>query len=107
MSKVLSLPGSAQAVNDLRMLITSDLFIMTDDVAVERVTNGIVTRSVTNWISDPDNVRQVELLPWLAKEIDGWDYFAPKPRGTTEPKQVCAHVTCTVDTIRTFVLTCA
>ena len=88
-SKVLSLPGSKQAVDDLRMLITADLFIKTDAVATEKVTNGIVTRSVTSWISDREHVRQVELLPWLAKELDGWDYFALLPRGSAEASDVC------------------
>lgn len=31
---------------------------------------------------------QIEVLPWIAKEVTGWDYFAPKPRGTQDPKQV-------------------
>jgi hypothetical protein len=87
-SKVLGLPGNPQAVDELRLLITADLFIMTDSVAKEKVTNGIVTRAVTSWISDREHVRQVELLPWVAKELDGWDYFAPAPRGTTDPSQV-------------------
>lgn len=87
MAKVLSLPGT-QSVDDARLLLTADLFIMTDDVATEKVINGVVTNAVTSWISDKDHLRQVELLPWIAKELSGWDYFAPQPRGTTEPKQV-------------------
>jgi hypothetical protein len=71
--KVLSLPGTPQAVDELRLLFAADLFILTDDVAVEKVTNGIVTRAVTSWISDREHVRQVEVLPWIAKELDGWD----------------------------------
>ena len=86
MAKVLSLPGS-QSVDDARLLLTADLFIMTDEVATEKVINGVVTNAVTSWISDRDHLRQVELLPWIAKELSGWDYFAPQPRGTTEPKQ--------------------
>jgi hypothetical protein len=86
-SKVLSLPGSAAAVNELRVLLCADLFIMTDELAAEKVTNGIVTRALTSWVSDAENVRQVELLTWLARELSGWDYFAPKPRGTTDPAQ--------------------
>ena len=73
-------------MEELRLLITADLFIMTDDVASEKVTNGIVTNAVSAWISDADHLRQVELLPWIAKELSGWDYFAPQPRGTTEPR---------------------
>ena len=87
-SKALGLPGSAQAIDDLRLLITADLFIETDAVATEKVTNGIVTRAVTSWISDREHVRQVELLPWLAKELDGWDHFASLPRGSAD----AAHV---------------
>ena len=101
MAKVLSLPGS-QAVEELRLLITADLFIMTDDVASEKVTNGIVTNAVSAWISDADHLRQVELLPWIAKELSGWDYFAPQPRGTTEPRQVRCASRCGRDPQRVF-----
>jgi hypothetical protein len=87
--KVLNLPGTPQAVDELRLLLAADLFIMTDDVAVEKVTNGIVTRAVTSWISDRDHVRQVEVLPWIAKELEGWDSFAQKPRGSPDSKQAC------------------
>lgn len=30
----------------------------------------------------------MELLAWLAREVSGWDEFAPKPRGEPEPEQV-------------------
>lgn len=56
---MLSLPGSKSAINDVRIMLTADLFIATDSLAGEKVTNGIVTRSLTSWISDEDNVRQV------------------------------------------------
>ena len=88
LGRALGLPGSTQAVEELRLLLAADLFILTDDVAVEKVSNGIVTRAVKSWIADHEHLRQVELLPWVAKQLDGWDTFAPTPRGSPDSKQV-------------------
>lgn len=35
---------------------------------------------------------QVNLLEWLAKELSGWDYFAPVPRGKPDPAQVLLSI---------------
>lgn len=35
---------------------------------------------------------QVNLLEWLAKEVSGWDYFAPSPRGKPDPAQVLLSI---------------
>lgn len=94
LGRALKLPGSAQAVDELRLLLAADLFILTDDVAVEKVSNGVVTRAVKSWIADSERLRQVELLPWVAKQLDAWDAFAPKPRGSPDSKQVQPESKC-------------
>lgn len=55
---MLALPGSA-SVDELRVMLAADMFIMTEAIAGERVTNGIVTRSITTWLSDREHARQV------------------------------------------------
>eukprot|EP00892_Ulva_mutabilis_P011106 jgi/Ulvmu1/8368/UM042_0074.1 len=90
-AKALGLPGSA-TVDELRVMLAADMFIMTEAIAGEKVTNGIVTRSITTWLSDREHARQVNLLEWLAKELSGWDYFAPAPRGKPDPVQVLLSI---------------
>lgn len=45
---------------------------------------------------------QVELLSWLAKEVSGWDEFAPKPRGAPEPEQVLLAISAAHKTIADY-----
>lgn len=45
---------------------------------------------------------QVELLSWLAKEVTGWDEFAPKPRGAPEPEQVLLAISAAHKTIEDY-----
>lgn len=56
-AKALGLPGSA-TVDELRVMLAADMFIMTEAVAGEKVTNGIVTRSITTWLSEREHARQ-------------------------------------------------
>lgn len=61
-AKALKLPGSVSAPDELRVMLAADLFVMTEAVAGEKVTNGIVTRAITTWLSEREHARQV--CPW-------------------------------------------
>ena len=65
---MLALPGSA-SVDELRVMLAADMFIMTEAIAGERVTNGIVTRSITTWLSDREHARQVPPPPPPAHSV--------------------------------------
>lgn len=45
---------------------------------------------------------QVELLTWLAKEVEGWIDFAPKPRGSPDPEQVLLAISAAHKTIEDY-----
>ena len=45
---------------------------------------------------------QVNLLEWLAKELSGWDYFAPVPRGKPDPKQMLLSISAAHKVIRDY-----
>lgn len=75
MAKALGLPGSA-TVDELRVMLAADMFIMTETVAGEKVTNGIVTRSITTWLSEKEHARQARtFLPYLPCSSARADWF--------------------------------
>ena len=73
----MSLPGGRPAAAEARFLFTSDLFDLVDATSgSEKVTNGIVSRAVTSWLSESEHARQVALLVWLSKKLEQWPRFA-------------------------------
>lgn len=57
-AKALKLPGSSSAPDELRVMLAADLFVLTESVVGEKVTNGIVTRAITTWLSEREHARQ-------------------------------------------------